>query len=108
VPVQRDFVASVVLLWQLAADSHPRRDEIRIAALAIIGRGMLVSLLAQLTMRQRGWSLIAVAAVLGWLAAVTAARARAMLRHGPRARLTTAALRHISGLERESVVIVAR
>jgi 4-hydroxybenzoate polyprenyltransferase len=99
--------AAFALLRRVARDAHPRRDELRIAALAIVGRGMLVGLLAQLAMAQRGWPLMAVAAVLGWLALITAAQARTMLRHGPRSRMTTAVLRHITRTEPDRVAIVA-
>lgn len=82
----------VALLRAIADDPHPRRDERRISVIAIIGRGMLVTLLAQLLAWHRGLGLLTDLAVLAWLAAITASQAVTMLRHGPRARLTTAAL----------------
>jgi 4-hydroxybenzoate polyprenyltransferase len=98
---------SLALLRGLADEAHPRHDELRIAALAIVGRGMLVGLLAQLAMVNRDWPVAAASAVLGWLAVVTAVQVRAMLRYGPRPRLTSAVLRHIAPTEPERVAIVA-
>jgi 4-hydroxybenzoate polyprenyltransferase len=98
---------SLGLLRDLARDAHPRHDELRIAALAIVGRGMLVGLLAQLTMLHRHWPLTAAAAVLGWLTVVSAVQVRSMLRYGPRPRLTSAVLRHTAPSEADRVAIVA-
>jgi 4-hydroxybenzoate polyprenyltransferase len=100
-------VAAIALLRGLAGDAHPRHDELRIAALAIIGRGMLIALLAQLAMSSRDWPAAGVAGVLGWLTVVTAVQARSMLHNGPRPRLTSAVLRHITPTEPQRVAIVA-
>jgi 4-hydroxybenzoate polyprenyltransferase len=99
--------AVVALLRGLAHDVNPRHDELRIAALAVIGRGVLLGLLAQLAMVQRNWPTGAVIAVLGWLTLVTAGQVRTMLRTGPRPRMTSAVLRHITPTERDRVAIVA-
>jgi 4-hydroxybenzoate polyprenyltransferase len=45
---------ALVLLRALTADWGPRRDESLISALAILGRGTIVALVADLSMRQRG------------------------------------------------------
>lgn len=83
-------VASVWLLTALSHDRGPRRDETIICALALIGRGLLVSLLAQLGMTQANWATWTAAVVIALLAAITAAQMASMLRHGPMSRLALA------------------
>jgi 4-hydroxybenzoate polyprenyltransferase len=78
--------ATALLLRKLAHDPHPRRDERRISAIAIIGRGMLITLLAQLQLWPKSWPLWGSAAVILWIATVSALQARTMLRSGPRPR----------------------
>jgi len=78
--------AAAVALWllrELAGDPGPRREERLVSAIAIVGRGQLLALLAQLSMRQAGWPALAAAAVIAALAAIVAGQARAMLHYGP-------------------------
>jgi 4-hydroxybenzoate polyprenyltransferase len=100
-------VASALVIKRLADDPHPRRDERRISAVAILGRGMLITLLAQLLMQQRNMPAGGALLVLGWLAATTALQALLMLRYGPRPRLTSAALPHTAAPEQVAEDIVA-
>lgn len=85
-------VAALPILHRLAHDPHPRRDERRISALAIVGRGMLVALLAQLGAQRLGFAAPGSAALIAWITALTALQAVTMVRRGPRPQLTTAAL----------------
>lgn len=73
----------LVLLRRLAADAHPRREELLISAVAILGRGLLLLVLAQLSMRPPQWTALGQAAVLGAVVAVSLTQAVVMLRHGP-------------------------
>jgi 4-hydroxybenzoate polyprenyltransferase len=79
------------LLRGLAVDRGPRREEALIAGIAIAGRGMLVTLLAHLSMTGAGWPAPAYLAVMGALLAITVAQARTMVRRGPATRLTVPA-----------------
>ena len=79
-------VAAAGALWllrELAGNPGPRREERLVSAIAIVGRGQLLALLAQLSMRQAGWPALAAAAVIAALAAIVAGQARAMLHYGP-------------------------
>ncbi|MEP7021228.1 MAG: UbiA family prenyltransferase [Pseudonocardiales bacterium] len=80
-------VATVLLLRALSHDRGPRRDETIISALALVGRGLLISLLAALAMTQANWAMLTSAAVIAVLALITAAEMMSMLRHGPHSRL---------------------
>jgi 1,4-dihydroxy-2-naphthoate octaprenyltransferase len=75
--------AMLVLLRLLAAEPGHHRDDAVIAAIAIIGRGMLLMLLAQLAMNTAGWSGMDHDLVVGALALLTAGQAITMFRHGP-------------------------
>ena len=88
-------VALLALLAVLRTDRGPRRDEAVIAALAIVGRGMLLLLLAHLGMTVAHWSPLPYNAVLALIAALTAAQATTMFRHGPITRLTVAAAKDV-------------
>jgi hypothetical protein len=81
-------VAALALLRAVSADRGPRRDEALIAAIAITGRGMILLLLAHLSMTDAHWAAWRYDAVLAALAAVTAGPAWSMIRHGPASRLT--------------------
>ncbi|PZS20241.1 MAG: hypothetical protein DLM57_01915 [Pseudonocardiales bacterium] len=83
--------AAIALLAALARDRSPRRDETIISALAILGRGLLTCLLAQLAMRHDHWAPAAITAIIGLLALIVTAQTLSMLRHGPLSRLTIAA-----------------
>ena len=75
-------LAMLGLLAALATDLGHRRDESIISALAIVGRGMLLLLLAHLEMRTAHWSLPAYTAVMAALALAFATQAVTMLRRG--------------------------
>jgi 4-hydroxybenzoate polyprenyltransferase len=75
----------LVLLRALAVDHGPRRDELIISAIAIVGRGQLLTLLVTLSMTKHPELLSPVVAAL---AVVTAGQAYDMLRRGPVMRRT--------------------
>lgn len=84
-------IAMLVLLVVLRTDPGPRREEMVISALAIVGRGMLLLLLAHLELITAHWSppaydgvLVSIALVFGW-------QATTMYRRGPITRLTVPA-----------------
>ncbi|WP_042382712.1 UbiA family prenyltransferase [Streptacidiphilus melanogenes] len=79
-----------VTLWLLhgiARDDHPRREALRISAAAIVGRGLLLALLAHESMPAVHWPGWAQSGMLLALTALTLVQAATMLRHGPRNRL---------------------
>ncbi len=76
-------VAALGLLWVLAGDPGVRREELVISAIAIIGRGMVLVLLAHLAMTDVHWSAGLSSLMIAGLAVVTAGLAIDMLRNGP-------------------------
>jgi 4-hydroxybenzoate polyprenyltransferase len=78
------------LLRALSADRGPRRDEAYISAIAIVGRGMILTLLAHLSMTGRPVPVLTYDAVIVLLAAVTTGQATVMTRREPATRLTPA------------------
>lgn len=84
-------IGSIALLRRLAVEANLRREQWTISALAILGRGALVTVLLQLELVQRNWSPLALSAVLAAFALLTAAQARLMLRAGPRGHHLSAA-----------------
>jgi 4-hydroxybenzoate polyprenyltransferase len=72
----------LVLLALLAKSQRPHRDELIIASIAILGRGLLLTLLARDQLAGGHWS----GAVQLTLAVITAGQAWSMYRHGPRTR----------------------
>jgi len=76
-------VAALGLLAALAHDRGARRDEWLISAIAIVGRGTLLVVLAHLAMLQARWSAPAQVALFATLTAVTVGQARTMARRGP-------------------------
>jgi 4-hydroxybenzoate polyprenyltransferase len=80
-------VALILLLHHLRTDLGPRRDERIISALAIVGRGMVLVVIAHLAAVDAGRSGLFAAALAVALTAITLADARAMLRYGPQVRL---------------------
>jgi 4-hydroxybenzoate polyprenyltransferase len=83
-------VAFVLLLLRgLAVDAGPRRDEAIIAATAITGRGMVIVLLAHLSMTH--WQPAGYHALMVALAVLVAGRSWSMLRHGPSTRMVVPA-----------------
>jgi 4-hydroxybenzoate polyprenyltransferase len=79
------------LLRILAGAPGGRRDECVIGAIAILGRGMLLLLLAHLSMVQAGWAAWRYDATIGALALLVAGQAVSMARHGPLTRMTVPA-----------------
>jgi 4-hydroxybenzoate polyprenyltransferase len=77
------LVATLALVQRLAGNHAHRRDDALIAAIAICGRGILLVLLAQLTVTDAGWPSAAGGALLLALTALTVAQARTMAHHGP-------------------------
>lgn len=86
--VQATLLAvALVLLHRLRSDLGPRRDERIISALAIVGRGMVLVVIAHLAAVDAGRSGLFATALAIALTAITLADARAMLRYGPHVRL---------------------
>jgi 4-hydroxybenzoate polyprenyltransferase len=81
------LAAALVLLHHLRTAGGPRRDERIISALAIVGRGMVLVVIAHLGAVDAGRSGLVAAALAVALTAISLADARAMLRYGPRVRL---------------------
>jgi 4-hydroxybenzoate polyprenyltransferase len=76
------------LLRALSVDRGARRDEAIISSIAIIGRGMVVTLIGHLSMTDAHWSAVPYLAVMATLAIVMLGQAAAMARRGPTSRLT--------------------
>ena len=83
--------AVLMLLRGLAVDGGARRDERLISAIAIVSRGVLLSVIAHLSMRAAHWVPLAYTGVLVALVVVVLGQAHTMLRHGPRTGLTVPA-----------------
>jgi len=71
------------LLWALARSTSARRDAALIAAIAIFGRGMLVTLYAHFAMLAAHWDPSAAAALIGALTVIVTGTALDVLRTGP-------------------------
>lgn len=81
-------VAALGLLAALARSRSFRRDEGIITAIAIVGRGMILLLLAHLSMVTAGWPAAAYGVVMAALSLAIAGPAVSVARHGPVSRLT--------------------
>jgi len=79
---------ALTLLRCLSVDRGPRRDESLVAAIALAGRGMIVTVIAHLTLLASGSSVLVSAGVTAALLVVTLGQVNAMVRNGPRTRLT--------------------
>jgi 4-hydroxybenzoate polyprenyltransferase len=79
---------ALVLLRALATDRGARRDEFLISGTAIIGRGMVLLLLAHLSMVSAHWGVVRYDAVIGMISLLTIGQAVSMFRYGPVTRLT--------------------
>ena len=101
-------LAAWTLLRQLAEDDNRRREEIRISALAILGRGTMLVLLVQLYVQRDGYDRISAALAVLAMTVLTGVLVARMLIRGPRSGLTSAALRHINANREEAADIVAR
>lgn len=86
------LAVALVLLHALSVDRGPRRDEALVAALAIVARGIVVTLLAHLATADAGWPTTASAALIAALAVLTLGQARVMARFGPPTRSLDEAL----------------
>ena len=75
------------LLKALSEDRGPRRDEALIAAIAIVGRGSIVALVAHLSMTVAGWPALRHGAVMGGLVLIVVGQVVSMVRRGPISRL---------------------
>jgi hypothetical protein len=83
------FVAVALgLLRALAVERGARRDEAIISAIAIVGRGMIVTLIGHLSMTDARWPAVPYFAVMASLAVVMLGLAAIMARQGPTSRLT--------------------
>jgi 4-hydroxybenzoate polyprenyltransferase len=76
------------LLAALSVERGARRDESLISAVAIVGRGTIVTIFAHLSMTDARWSGMAYGACMIVLTAVVAGGAQTMARRGPTSRLT--------------------
>jgi 4-hydroxybenzoate polyprenyltransferase len=74
--------ATLWLLRLLARSTNPRRDAALIAAIAIVGRGMLVTLYAHFAVVAAGWGMAAGSALVGSIAVVSIGSAVEMVRSG--------------------------
>jgi len=83
---------TLVFLRALAHSTSARRDEALTSAIAILGRGMVVTLYAHLTVVGAHWSAAAAALMIGGLTLIVTVQAVGMARCGPCSRLTTASL----------------
>jgi 4-hydroxybenzoate polyprenyltransferase len=77
---------ALVLIAALSARENPRRDEPLISAVAILGRGMILLLLAHLSLRDIGVAKFPHLVLMALLGVVTLLQATAMARRGPIAR----------------------
>ena len=80
-------VTALVLLRSLASDGGPHRDERLISAIAIAGRGMVLTVIAHLGMTDARWPALAATGVLTALVVVHLGQAWTMARFGPVNRL---------------------
>jgi 4-hydroxybenzoate polyprenyltransferase len=83
------LIGVLALLRALAVDRGPRRDELLISAIAIVGRGQLLALLVTLSMVRQPVAFLS--AAVAAVAIVTAGQAHQMLRRGPLMRSTVPA-----------------
>ena len=81
-------VAALAILRRLAVDRGPHRDERLISAIAILGRGMIVTVIGHLSMTDAGWALVARAAGLGAFTLLAVGVALDVALYGHRTRTT--------------------
>ena len=78
------FVAAALLLLRaLATDGGPRRDEPLISAIAIVGRGVVLCVIAHLGTVDEGWSVAATSAMTARWPSSSSARPRPCCATGP-------------------------
>lgn len=85
------LVGVLILLRALAKEKSARRDEALISGIAIIGRAVLVLLVAQLSMTDKHWLLLRANVALACIALVAAGAVMTMLKNGPRSNLVAPA-----------------
>ena len=98
------LVTALAMIRALSSDRGVRRDEWLISGIAIVGRGMLVLLLAQLSMVQQHWAMPAQEATIGPLLLVTIGQAVSIVKYGPVEHRRFA--RHVASIGGESRVDV--
>lgn len=81
------MAAALALLRALADDGGHRGDEALISAIAIVGRAMLLTVIAHLSTVDAGWPAPASAALLSAITLLALGQASAMARFGPAGRL---------------------
>jgi 4-hydroxybenzoate polyprenyltransferase len=81
-------VVALGLLRALSVERGTRRDEALISAVAIVGRGMMVTLLAHFSITAARWPAAGYQLVVGVLVLIVLGQAWTMVRHGPVTRLT--------------------
>jgi hypothetical protein len=81
------IAAALVLLRALAADGGRRSDDDIISAIAILGRGTLVTVIAHLSTVDAGWSAGSATALVTAIAVLSLGQATTMARWGPAGRL---------------------
>lgn len=82
------FVAvALALLGHLARSPGARRDEALISAVAVIGRGMMATLIAHLAMTDRDWTTASYRGVMILVVLTMVGQALTMARQGPPSRL---------------------
>lgn len=84
-------VLALVLLRTLSTEGGGRRDEALVGAIALVGRGAIVTLIGHLSITDAGWAGTRYHLVMAAFVVVTAGQAASMARRGPTTRLTTAA-----------------
>jgi 4-hydroxybenzoate polyprenyltransferase len=80
------LTGALILLCALAAQRSARRDEALISAIAITGRGVILLLLAHLSMVAAAWPTVRYDAVIAALTVLAVGPAVSMARRGPVAR----------------------
>jgi 4-hydroxybenzoate polyprenyltransferase len=75
---------ALLLLRQLESGTARRREERVVSALAVLGRGAVLLVIAHLSTADEGWARGVSATLLALLVAVSLGQAREMLRYGPR------------------------
>jgi 4-hydroxybenzoate polyprenyltransferase len=74
---------AVICIGALAGSTEHRRDERLISTVSILGRGMILLILAALSLADRGYGVFVSLPLLDLLAVLVLAQALRMLRHGP-------------------------
>src|SRR5205814_1467372 len=75
-----EVIVALLLLRALSRATSPRREQALISAIAIIGRGMIVTLLAHYSMQGAGWPPITTATALALLGLIVIGSASSMVR----------------------------